>query len=246
MQQFDMDEGGWEGLTSEDKHFINHIIEVTSSSNNEGYQGSEDWIREQFHSYLKQNLVKMVEAKNLYRKFLKDCQLYQDSLKNRTKDLPPKEDTPKLQIPYVDPRILKIPLSPMLRHQSFAYFLQFHNPNIYLLNDRYPVEEFLLLGVSEYYLGQLPRRDCIGITYNPNTRKLRYQSPDDSHDAKELRFNDKDTIVAVEVGKYLKNQLVNGLRLAEGELYTGDLLNGFYHGYGKLETSTETYIGHFS
>ena len=49
-----IDEGGWEGLTSRDKIFINNIIEVLSTtSSNGGYKGSEDWIREQFHNYLK-------------------------------------------------------------------------------------------------------------------------------------------------------------------------------------------------
>ena len=40
-----IDEGGWEGVTARDKHFMNELLEVLETSTNEGYKGSEDWIR---------------------------------------------------------------------------------------------------------------------------------------------------------------------------------------------------------
>jgi hypothetical protein len=41
-----------------------------------GYEGSEDWIRDKFHSYLKEKLAEVVDAKNKYLRFVKQCRSY--------------------------------------------------------------------------------------------------------------------------------------------------------------------------
>jgi hypothetical protein len=35
-----------------------------------GYEGSEDWIRDKFHNYLKEKLAEFVDAKNKYLRFV--------------------------------------------------------------------------------------------------------------------------------------------------------------------------------
>ena len=112
---------------------MNNLLSVIESTGGESYEGSEDWVREQFHNYLKERLVRIVEGKNMYRKFVKECELYQASLKNKQKSLEKGEKEKQLNVPYINPKILEIPFPYLLSKPSFTHFLQFHNPNIYLL-----------------------------------------------------------------------------------------------------------------
>jgi aminopeptidase-like protein len=81
------------------------------------------------------------------------------------------------------------------------YFLQFHNPNLYLLTDRYPIDQIIIIDNQEYYLGSLPRRiSGEYIVYNIKTKRLRFGNPLKSNKIKELKFDDDDEICEVFVG----------------------------------------------
>lgn len=176
IQLTDIDEGGWEGLTSSDKSFMNNLLHVIENSNGSDYEGSEDWVREQFHNYLKTNLIKIVSAKNMYKKFIRECELYQASLKNKQKNGEKVEGSPNLNVPYINPKILEIPFCYLLSKSSFSHFLQFHNPNIYLLDDSETAEEILLIGHNDYYLGKVPKSEKSSIKYYEKSKKLRYSN----------------------------------------------------------------------
>jgi hypothetical protein len=94
-----------------------------------------------------------------------------------------------------------MPLVNLLGQPHFMYFLQFHNPNLYLLTDRYPTEQIIIIDNQEYYLGSLPRRNSgEHIVYNIKTKKLRYSNTLKSNKTKELKFDDNDEICEVFVG----------------------------------------------
>lgn len=48
-------------------------------------------------------------------------------------------------MPIVDQSILQIPLVGLLGKAHFMYFLQFHNPNLYLLTEQYPVGSIITI-----------------------------------------------------------------------------------------------------
>jgi hypothetical protein len=100
-----------------------------------------------------------------------------------------------------DEGILKMPLINLLDRPHFMYFLQFHNPNLYLVTDRYPTDQIIIIDNQEYYLGNLPRRNRGEyIVYNIKTKKLRYGNSLKSNIIKEVKFDDNDEICEVFVG----------------------------------------------
>jgi hypothetical protein len=139
-----------------------------------GYEGSDDWIRDKFHHYLKDKLVEFVDVKNKYLKFTEDCRSYSSKRKKSggskavagtNKEYEFMEDEEEMEekkkakdkVPEVDPAILQIPFAQLLGQSHFMYFLQFHNPNLYLLTERYPSSELIIIDNYEYYLGSLPK-----------------------------------------------------------------------------------------
>ena len=46
-----------------------------------GYEGSEDMIRNHFHGFLKTQLVETTHANQLFKKFVKDCDEYDNDKK---------------------------------------------------------------------------------------------------------------------------------------------------------------------
>lgn len=121
----------------------------------------------------------------------------------------------------MDERILRMPLVGLLGKPHFMYFLQFHNPNLYLLTERYPVDEILAIDNFEYYLGSLPKRGAKEfIAYNVKTKKLRFGSSQKSNKTKELKFDDNDEI---------------------SEVYIGGCEEGKYHGPGFVLTENDSY-----
>lgn len=50
------------------------------------YEGSEDCIRNHFHSFLKGSLVDMMISIKSFRKFVSDCEDYEKNLKKREKE----------------------------------------------------------------------------------------------------------------------------------------------------------------
>ena len=63
----------WEGISKAERAFVDEMLEVLDEEFTCGYEGSEDWIRDRFHSYLKEKLAEFVDVKNKYLKFLVDC-----------------------------------------------------------------------------------------------------------------------------------------------------------------------------
>lgn len=135
-------------------------MEVLDQDFTWGYEGSEDWIRDRFHNYLKEKLVEFVDAKNKYLRFIADCHSYSEKRKKsggskavvgnkESYDMIEDEDEQteskksRESAPVVDEIILRMPLAGLIGKPHFMYFLQFHNPSLSLLAGHCTADEVI-------------------------------------------------------------------------------------------------------
>lgn len=78
-------ERGWEGLTKRERRFVEDLEGVVQREKSYGLGSSEDCIRNHFHSFLKDSLVKIIEAVKGFKTFVADCDAYQKENKKRNR-----------------------------------------------------------------------------------------------------------------------------------------------------------------
>lgn len=155
-----------------------------------------------------------------------------------------------MKVPQFNQGWVEIPLVGMVGKPYFRYFLEFSNPQLYLLTGEYLTENFLVIDNFEYYLGSIPQFTSKYTTYNYKTKKLRICNLESSekNKIKELKFKD-NIVMEVFIGDsdgFAANYTGHGVSINADELYEGGFNKGAKHGFGKLVTPTYTYIGTFN
>jgi hypothetical protein len=220
----------WEPLSKMEKLFIAKIEDIIKMEKSLGYEGSEDMIRNKFHSFLKLQLSSIMRASQKLREWMKKCREYEQNSKRRSRSKDSKkerdnnyehledegeEEAPARKAsedfpPLIPNEVSNIPFPGLLLTRSFPYFLQFHNEKIPDILDG-KILPCLIIENYEYVL----KLGEEFVLYNWYENKLLFGrgSPRDC-EGKEIKFTseNREDLVAkhlyighVENYKYCKN-----------------------------------------
>lgn len=124
------------------------LEQIVETEKSHGYCGSEEMIRDHFHTFLKRQLVQMIKSISSFRQFLSACKEYQQSRRSPRGESKHKhgQDYAKMEDeqeaaneytkgdndypPIISSEVTGIPFPNLLLCSSFSYFLQFHNPQM--------------------------------------------------------------------------------------------------------------------
>ena len=133
----------WEPISKTEKMFLKELEEIVDAKKGMGYEGSEDRIRNRFHSFLKASLVGIMRANFSLREWSKQCREYEKKSKiqgerKREKvneyevmqeegdDGPVRKRSEEFP-PLIPTDVTGVPFPGLLMTRSFTYSLQFHN-----------------------------------------------------------------------------------------------------------------------